>query len=53
MPKRCEIPESTPKRVLKVVEGVSPTNVVSKGGGVEEGGQGGKELKANCYPKSS
>ena len=35
-----QVPESTPKRVLKVVSGVSPTNVVSKGGGVEEGGQG-------------
>ena len=31
VPKRAEIPESTPKRVLKVVPGVSPTNVVSKG----------------------
>ena len=49
----CEIPESTPKRVLKVVSGVSPTNVVSKGGGVEEGGQGRRELKAHGYPKSS
>ena len=46
-------PESTPKRVLKVVSGVSPTNVVSKGRSAEEGVRLGRELKANGYLKSS